>query len=141
VISISRNKLSRSIAFLTITCVVHLCSQHAACYHVSVFRVIDRCNCIFITIIGCRSSVMDVALRILLVIALSTNVVRLRLRLSILNLNNNATANLIQYLQSTRRFKSRSVMLIVGCTSKDGRPAKSARRSDREDKDMTHAYL
>jgi hypothetical protein len=33
------------------------------------------------------------------------------------------------------------VMLIVGCTSKDGRPAKSARRSDREDKDMTHAYL
>jgi hypothetical protein len=33
------------------------------------------------------------------------------------------------------------VMLIVGCTSKDGRPAKSARRSDREDEDMTHAYL
>jgi hypothetical protein len=32
-------------------------------------------------------------------------------------------------------------MLIVGCTSKDGRPAKSARRSDREDEDMTHAYL
>jgi hypothetical protein len=35
----------------------------------------------------------------------------------------------------------RCVMLIVGCTSKDGRPAKSARRSDREDEDMTHAYL
>jgi hypothetical protein len=33
------------------------------------------------------------------------------------------------------------VMLIVGCTSKDGRPAKSARRSDRDDEDMTHAYL
>jgi hypothetical protein len=33
------------------------------------------------------------------------------------------------------------VMLIVGCTSQDGRPAKSARRSDREDEDMTHAYL
>jgi hypothetical protein len=33
------------------------------------------------------------------------------------------------------------VMLIFRCTSKDGRPAKSARRSDREDKDMTHAYL
>jgi hypothetical protein len=33
------------------------------------------------------------------------------------------------------------VMLIVGCTPKDGRPAKSARRSDREDEDMTHAYL
>jgi hypothetical protein len=33
------------------------------------------------------------------------------------------------------------VMMIVGCTSQDGRPAKSARRSDREDEDMTHAYL
>jgi hypothetical protein len=33
------------------------------------------------------------------------------------------------------------VMLIVGYTSKDGRPAKSARRSDREEEDMTHAYL
>jgi hypothetical protein len=32
-------------------------------------------------------------------------------------------------------------MLIVGYTSKDGRPAKSARRSAREDEDMTHAYL
>jgi hypothetical protein len=32
-------------------------------------------------------------------------------------------------------------MLIVGCTSQDGRPAKSARRSSREDEDMTHAYL
>jgi hypothetical protein len=33
------------------------------------------------------------------------------------------------------------VMLIVGCTSQDGRPAKSARRSSREDEDMTHPYL
>jgi hypothetical protein len=33
------------------------------------------------------------------------------------------------------------VMLIVGCTSQDGRPATSARRSDREDEDMMHAYL
>jgi hypothetical protein len=33
------------------------------------------------------------------------------------------------------------VMLIVGCTSQDGRPAKSARRSSREDEDMTHACL
>jgi hypothetical protein len=32
-------------------------------------------------------------------------------------------------------------MLIVGCTSQDGRPAKSAWRSSREDEDMTHAYL
>jgi hypothetical protein len=37
--------------------------------------------------------------------------------------------------------KLRRVMLIVGCTSQDGRPAKSARRSDREDEYMTHAYL
>jgi hypothetical protein len=38
-------------------------------------------------------------------------------------------------------YKIPGVMLIVGCTSQDGRPAKSARRSDREDEDMTHAYL
>jgi hypothetical protein len=38
-------------------------------------------------------------------------------------------------------FRTNSVMLIVGCTPQDGRPTKSARRSDREDEDMTHAYL
>jgi hypothetical protein len=38
-------------------------------------------------------------------------------------------------------FEVHGVMLIVGGTSQDGRPAKSARRSDLEDEDMTHAYL
>jgi hypothetical protein len=82
-----------------------------ACYDVSVFSVIDKYNCMIITLIGYRSSVMNVAFaNPTRSSALSTNVVRLRLRLRILNLNNNATAYLIQYLQSTRRFKSRSVL-------------------------------
>jgi hypothetical protein len=64
----------------------HLCSQHAACYHVSVFCVIDKYNCMIITVIGCRTSDMNDALRILLVVArCSSNVVHLRLRLRLHN--------------------------------------------------------
>jgi hypothetical protein len=57
------------------------------------------------------------------------------------SLTHKSALHLSYLFRRMRLPKVGCVMLIVGCTSQDGRPAKSARRSDREDEDMTHAYL